>query len=399
MSITSKAAALPLVLLALGAGPGVAGAQTAKPVVADPDPFAYVTPADRAKMRAQEPLKQAADIISEAAEQDAKGNGSSGFTSVELGDGAVVVHWKGALPKAVKDAVERARGKARVDVQPADHSGAQLKAAARRLQDDLQKHTDKAFAISVPTDGSGIDVQTEGDVARVKPDAANAGVPVHVARGEVAREHSRLSDTPPYWGGARIINPETNSSCTSGFAVTDGWTRYILTAGHCGRPGGRILNGDRSREIGRVSAEDVGFDIMLIPASVDGRMYDGGVGVNEFSKRVSGFAPAYPGEWLCVSGSYTGAVCGVQATSNFWYSYCTTDMYGRSECRWDLVEAYQRGGQRAVQHGDSGGPVFALSGNYDVLATGTITGGNSSGTQVLFQDFKTARERFNIVPV
>ena len=390
-----RAVAAAAVLLAFGAGTELAHAQSGKPVVADPDPFGYVTPADRAKMRAQEPLIEAADAITEAAERP----GTAGFTSVSLGDGRVVLRWKGALPPAVKDAVEKARATVPVDIEPAEHTAAQLKAAALRVQKALVADSDAAFAISLPTDGSRVVIETEGDVEQAKRVAVSSGVPVRVTRGEVARRKSRLSDSEPYWGGARIINPENNSACTSGFAVTDGWTRYILTAGHCGRPGGRILTGDRSREIGRASLEDQGFDLLLIPANVGGRIYDGGVGVNEFSKRVSGWSSSYPGQWLCVSGSFTGAVCGVQTTNNFWYSYCDTDRYGTSECYWDLVEAYQRGGARAIQHGDSGGPVFALSGNYDVIATGTISGGNEAGTKVLFQDFKTAYDKFRVRPV
>jgi hypothetical protein len=148
-----------------------------------------------------------------------------------------------------------------------------------------------------------------------------------------------------------------------------------------------------------VSHQHTGYDVMLVPTSAGNRMYDGGVGSGEFSKRVAGFNYVYPNEWLCVSGSVTGAVCGVQAGTNFTRSYCYKNDYGNYECNYDLVEAFQRGGYRATQGGDSGGPVFSLAGDYDVVAKGTISGGNDAGWRFLFQDFVTTNRLWGVRPV
>jgi hypothetical protein len=392
-------AAASAVLLSLGAGGSVALAAE-KPITPDPAPFKFASPADKAKMERQAALKAAARPITDAAEKDAAASGASGYTSVSLGTDSVVVAWKGALPKTVRAAVALARTKVDVQVVAAEHSRAQLKASAEKIKTALLADggAEAAFSVQLPTDGSGVVVATEGDVADTKSDLPTTEVPVAVRKQDVAETTwGRLADTTPFWGGARITNAVNGAQCSTGFSVTDGWTNYILTAGHCGHPGGGWYNGDWTRWVGTASREHVGYDLLMIPASVGPRIYDGGVGSGEFSKGVAGYDYTYAGEWLCVSGSVSGAVCGLYNDSRYFnYSYCGTEAYGRWECYSDLMIAFQTSGIVAVRPGDSGGPVFGLWGNNDVIAKGIISGRANGGTAVIFQDFWTARQTFGI---
>jgi hypothetical protein len=77
-------------------------------------------------------------------------------------------------------------------------------------------------------------------------------------------------------------------------------------------------------------------------------------------------------------------------------TFCQTNMYDRWECYGSLVSAYQRDKRLAATNGDSGGPVFNIWGRDGVVAKDIISGGNSSGTQILYQDFDHARQLFGI---
>ena len=70
-------------------------------------------------------------------------------------------------------------------------------------------------------------------------------------------------------------------------------------------------------------------------------------------------------------------------------SYCSG-----GACYGGLYRAYQRAGLRAAQPGDSGGPVY----NYNRSAMGIISGGDTSGRTVIFQDFHTINEIWGVVP-
>ena len=59
-----------------------------------------------------------------------------------------------------------------------------------------------------------------------------------------------------------------------------------------------------------------------------------------------------------------------------------------------MYRAYQRAGLRAVQSGDSGGPVY----NYNRSAMGIISGQRDDGRTVIFQDFHTINEIWGVVP-
>ncbi|MEO3808729.1 hypothetical protein ABGB17_06980 [Sphaerisporangium sp. B11E5] len=375
-----------------------AAAVTSGAAQADPKPLpsasTYISDDTLAKMEAQEPLRKAADIVRWSVERTKAG----GYAGIELGGDEVVVWWKGTLPAAVQEAVTEARRGARVRVAPAAHSRAELEKAAHRVAEYMRTHPRSPYhSVVVAHDGSGLVVKAEQAGLPPAPLPAEArppaGIPASVVRQERPRLAGRLNDTAPFWGGGRINNNDNDSICTAGFPVLRYDSAFILTAGHCGRPGGSWNNGDDSRFVGTGAHEHVAHDLLLISAPVHGRIWDGGVGVGEFTKRLLGWGWVSTGERLCASGSVTGARCNFIVNGNT-YAMCARDVYGNSECYYDLIAADHETWASAGTAGDSGGPVFVPWGSDGVIAKGTITA--TIGRTLVLQDFATAWADFGI---
>jgi hypothetical protein len=372
----------------------IAGLATPGTALADPkptpDPLTYISPQVQAKMAAQEPLVAAASRLQWVVERGA----SKGYAGIGLDNNEVMVWWKGDLPAAVADTITEIRHTTPVRVTAAAHTRAELEAAANGIANYVRTNPRSPYyGVDIAYNGSGLTVNT--DPGRTRPAAlpaemkVPAGIAVSITEKERPHLTARLNDFAPYWGGGRIQNNDNGAFCTAGFPVTAGGAQYMLTAGHCGRPGGGWNNGDDTKFFGTGAYENVEHDLLLISASVGGRIWDGGVGANEFTKGVARWDWVIPGEWLCTSGSVSGAICNHVVTSNFTYSFCGTDAYGYVECYYDLILANQYDGLTAARPGDSGGPVFGLVGTGQVTAKGTITG--VSGTSgLIFQDFATA---------
>ncbi|MEU7900537.1 hypothetical protein AB0B45_47875 [Nonomuraea sp. NPDC049152] len=379
--------------------------------VAEPAPFSSIPPELQAKMRAQEPLKRAAEKVMAVARA---GRGDTGFAGLSLEDGFVQVWWKGRAPRA---AIAEARRAAAVRVAAAPYSQAELKAAAAPIREQMRADTEITF-VTVRTDGSGLTVGVSPAARSATPKTFAVSVPVTIEQSESPRFTSRDNDTEPWWGGAQIVGGDTvrcstgswscRAICTAGFAVTVDSVDGILTAGHCGRAGESWYDG-AGDWIGTGYAEHVSHDLLLVRGNVrgneQGRIYDGGgMGPNPintnsgFDKQVRGWEAVYPGEYLCHSGARSGAVCNYKVLSGGSYSYCATDVYGTRECYTDQFEAVQADGYPGSQQGDSGGPVFSVfwgdGTGSSVIAKGIISGANSN--RLLFQDFYTAAVDFGI---
>ncbi|QCX74766.1 Serine protease 2 [Streptomyces sp. YIM 121038] len=339
------------------------------------------------KMAQQRPLVAAADVIRWAQERGR----FAGFTGIALERGRVALYWKGALPARMREAVAEARGTARVRIVTAPYSLKELKTASARLQERLRAEPSLGHTVKIPADGSGLVVAADpvrGAAAAAPRTAAalegDLGVPVRTIREGRMKERSRDNDSHPWSGGALIkIN---GVPCSSGFGVRNGsGAQYVLTAAHCGQPGGRTTNG-ADQYIGTVGPRHQPHDVMLIPTSdVDDFMYTGAWG-DERGVRVDGWDWVYTGEYLCQSGVTSaaetgGPVCNLKVK----FFYNDTE---------DLVEAEQMNGQAAARGGDSGGPVYAASANGGAIAKGTVT--RSLGSGLGFQDFGTAWRDFGV---
>ncbi|WP_283134473.1 trypsin-like serine protease [Rhizohabitans arisaemae] len=366
----------------------------------------YISEADRARAVAQAPLLRAADRIRKLVEagQDA------GFAGTGIGADRVVVWWKGSPPKAVQDAIVKARRIAPVEVRKAAHSRDELKAAAAKVWAAAGVTSGgPVHAIRIPFDGSKVSAAVEEGAKAAKTQAESRiprglGVPVEVHARNPLTVTTRCDDYAPWYGGVAIRNTAftfptlcggtagRQFNCTAGFAVRLGGLAYLLTAGHCGAPG-NAFSDSTGEAIGSVTHEHVTHDIALIrtPGNSLGRIWDGKPGVSDFTKPVIGWRWASYGQRLCASGTTSGAKCGYQVDSTY-TTICGRDVYGGYECYNDLLSARSHSGVSSIA-GDSGGPVYELDADVNrVWAVGTVTGRNwnTAGDWLVFQDFGTA---------
>lgn len=379
---------------------------------ADAGSFDYI-PADvKARMIAQQPYSAAAkeiqlSIVSSGA--------ATGFAGIGIDAQGVDVWWKGAVPADVRSTIDKVRATVRVDVTPARFSRAELAAAASPLAAGMKADgASTLHSIQLPVDGSRVIAVLDSDAAVAKAKGrttfrtsetptgqtvgVRADVPLEITKGDRLSTAHRWNDgqsTGIFSGGAAILNNDNGARCTTGFGVTNGSQEYILTAGHCGRTGGIMSNGNWSRQIGTASNEHVAHDLLLIPSNVDHFIWDGGATTNMFVKSTTGWDWARTGETVCFSGTTSGAQCGILNSSNFTYAYCDTDIYGNRECYNDLIYATRTG--TVCQGGDSGAPVFTLNGASSVIAKGIVSGCGTN--HMAYQDFGTAWRYFNIRPV
>ncbi|MGI5157429.1 trypsin-like serine protease [Microbispora sp. CA-102843] len=422
MSLTSKvtgailaAAAVTAVAVPAVAAPAVAAGQTA-PTPGDRAP-AYPTPEQQDVFKRQAPLVATADEIRKAVESGP----SAGYAGIELAGDRVVVWWKDKVPGRVRAAIRRAGKAVTVEVRPAAYSQSELSEAADRLwAASGADHGGRVHAVKLALDGSGLTAAVrEQDAALARQELPKVGVPVEtVAQEPMKLTKTRCDDDAPWYGGAAIRNATFaagggcggNASlgyhCTAAFAVHINLVRYLLTAGHCGAPGDRFTDG-AGQTIGTAEAEHVGHDLLLIRVTgvvsvnnATGWIWDGKPGVNDFVKPVAGWGWTYKGQSLCVSGATSGATCG-HVVDGKYTEICGKDIYGTYECYDDLISA-KSPALGSTAGGDSGGPVFELTGGSSMVrAMGSITGHitstsifGSKSEWTIFQDFGTATRDF-----
>lgn len=190
----------------------------------------------------------------------------------------------------------------------------------------------------------------------------------------------RLVDNSPFFGGARLRIVEA-SQCTSGFSATvNGTTRTgMVTAGHCFPEGfgSDALNGDSSAFYGRVS--NFYFpdpDLALLTDPNNNRTYTnriytdpGSPTTRTVDNKTLGTAGNY-----CVSGSFTGARCGLVYERTG--TYCDPD----NLCTYSVVYASHPEGVNVVQGGDSGAPAYGRTGptTTSAQARGVLIAGGGS---------------------
>lgn len=197
---------------------------------------------------------------------------------------------------------------------------------------------------------------------------------------------SRYQDSPPWQSGNLIASGSI--ACTTGFNFYTNGDYYLSTAGHCGAGawynGGRYIGSSRL-----VSFSNYGYaDAQLItPAGlVAGDVY---VRANETAPVVSYTANSQQavGSSICVDGAYTGEVCGVRIISTNSCYYLLDD--GIVMCGLTTAQSPSR----AIQHGDSGGPVYAHV-NGGLSAYGMLVGGDSTGTRLIYTPVQNVMATF-----
>jgi hypothetical protein len=157
------------------------------------------------------------------------------------------------------------------------------------------------------------------------------------------------------WGAATVIRNNAASN-------------YLLTAAHCGE--GLWSAGDGTNIGNTIPTRDVSRDAELIATSVGAHVYTGGSIQGEAaqsSRNVVGASSTRTGDWVCTSGSFSEEICNIQVTA----TGESVNVGGFGTVR-DLAWAEGQADQAVAGNGDSGGPVFSLSGS-NAVARGRMT--------------------------
>jgi hypothetical protein len=195
-------------------------------------------------------------------------------------------------------------------------------------------------------------------------------------------------DSVPWWGGDGIKNWDSSASCTGGFPVSrnSDSAQGMLTAGHCFVTGAQIYQPDLAHScMGKVTTRRNGgtsyydfewIDLLsfcsgsYVRGTAQGHVYRKG----PYVRPITGLAHAYVGDQACVDGAYTEENCsGFVNNSNL----CFTDStHGITYCH--MARVNSSNSTVLARLGDSGGPVYLLSGT-KTYAQGLISATASSG--------------------
>lgn len=363
-----------------------ATAVAAAAVVTGTEPSAHAgAPSEQqTRMVEQRPLVEAATVVRTGVED----LGTDGLASIVIEKESVAVWWRGgseAIPEPVAQVIEKAAKVAPVRVGDAEYSLSELRSASVKLEERLS--SDPHFhGIKAEPDGSGLIVAFDQAVpSATTRTLSDTGVAAKSSVEEPLQPVSRGDDSPPWSGGAQIINTSIGAGCTSGFGVDTPDGQAILTAGHCGEPGDSFTDGD-GESVGEVGGDNNNFDVLVIPTdSVDNQIYVGGGDSTEQRTVTSGGEP-FIGEVLCQSGNTSanevgGPVCNMEV------QFQHTDSQ-------ELWEADQLDGDTAARPGDSGGPVYIDNGDGTVTARGTTT--RVAGSALGFAGFEKSEQEFDV---
>jgi hypothetical protein len=199
--------------------------------------------------------------------------------------------------------------------------------------------------------------------------ASEFGALIDVRWGE-AGARSRLNDGQPHFGAAGIGTANSNF-CTAGFVVKRNGALGAVTAGHCfPQNGTSITSGTQTYGVSAGLAATPTFDMTRIDPS--GQQFlptihtDPGAPVKR--TQVGKKDPTFL-ELVCVSGSVTGAKCGIEVLD----SSCSIFNPGIG-----TTFGLTRGVREDVtigQDGDSGAPVYKQSGSTGAIIIGMESGG------------------------
>lgn len=222
---------------------------------------------------------------------------------------------------------------------------------------------------------------------------------------DVGAEYSRKNDANPFYGGA-TTNTDVGT-CTVGFSWTHQGESYFLTAGHCTSANsdvrmphygsqkiGKVVKDNWNNTTGSTKMSGVPYysgDLSLVKMNGNwltaGSMYVGGPNSGSYRtvKGVAGRSPKI-GDKYCTGGATQGELCGWKVSevrANLRYR---DGQFARN------MTLGKKGGT-CGDLGDSGGPIYTVSGG-KVVAKGIISGGGGRTGACLgvFTDIRLAEK-------
>lgn len=231
-----------------------------------------------------------------------------------------------------------------------------------------------------------------------------------------------LNDHGSIMGGDRVVSSQGSYtiSCTVSELATNGTTKFMATAGHCGKAGTTWSQGYGGTTFVTMKPAtmrhwaDKDVDELALPIPRD-LPYNSNYGaqfayetlIHQNTKAgtagdsfpMDGSFTASVGSSVCSDGSFTGWSCGANVTAVQGCAYIFEDENhngtvdaGERPYVCGMNQARSTTGKRIVTPGDSGGPVVSeLNANRHVNLVGTISGGSDDGLHLFYIDWTQAK--------
>ena len=208
-------------------------------------------------------------------------------------------------------------------------------------------------------------------------------------------------DGPPWWGGDSVEDSGSTTRCSAAFGVWyQGYAR-MMTAGHCWLNGNIVYQPSPSTGscMGSIFGDTYGggsYDIAVIDLTYCNPGAQGYVYYSLGHNRpVGGMAHAYIGDQACFDGARTEENCSGYENAD---DECAVDDIGVTICH--LARASSNTLTVLAQQGDSGGPVYEISGS-KIYAQGMISGilPSSGGITAYFSPMWRADQDYGYVPI
>ena len=288
--------------------------------------------------------------------------------TARLGDrtGGAYFERSGALVVTVTDAAAAATVTAAgATARVVEHSAAELAAAKAAL--------DKAGGVRNAT--WGVDTAAIQVVLTLPATARGTAAERAAARFgsavAVRRTAAALTEQNDIAGGDPLYN-SGGGRCSAGFNVTNGATRFVLTAGHCTALGG-TWNNYANLYIGpSAGAYFPGQDHGVVRVDSGLPQINGVYLYNGSFQTITGAGSAYAGLYACKSGSTTGVTCGYVQAVNVTVNYAQGAVYGTDQTT------------ICTQPGDSGGSYFTGATALGMVSGGTVGGCTSTSRSFFF---------------
>jgi hypothetical protein len=319
--------------------------------------------------RAQLPLTNAADRIHQLVEQN-RWTGYAG-SAIQLRDKAVLLYWKGEIPRQMADELRQLRRSVNVVVKTVAHSLSELDREARRI---AQQNLGTVTEVGPTEDFTGLRVVIdESATAAARERPISSSIPLTFSTGQpLIPAYWRWGDTSPFWGGAvidHLVNPVLRiySYCTTGFAARkSNGQEAMITAKHCSD--GNLWDWrtpETDSLVGRNESGSTPLDAtVLTGGDYSAQIYVGAHNSSD-GALVRGSGNPADNSFVFASGGFSGAsVLQVRGVN----TYVNGPTFTTGPGFW--TEDADR--QGSVGEGDSGGPVVQANADFTVTARGMI---------------------------
>jgi hypothetical protein len=183
---------------------------------------------------------------------------------------------------------------------------------------------------------------------------------VVVSEGQQLAPTSKTFDSPPWFGGILIQRSSDGGPCTAGYAIQNGSTPELTSAGHCRWDhwiNGASAVGDTTW-LQYASGQSGDYQFIAADAGAAGLIYTSEDQVHSVHAVATQFQDSV-GALVCTDGYRGGEICGVTVTG---VNQCAQYTDGNIICGLTLTRSPNN---PATVSGDSGGPVYHYNGNGD----------------------------------